>query len=423
MLAKAATLSALFMVIGVNGAVASGFMVRENSAEAVGTAYAGNASRADDVATVFNNPAGMSLIGGTEWEVGAAGLFASTHFTGGVMAANTALPGDNKGNVEQTSVIPHLYAVTGLSDRIKIGLALTEPFANNVKYQDDWSGRYLDLKTMAESLDINPNISYRLNDWLSVGAGVSLQYFRLALASAIDQSLILGPGTPDGGYEVNAHHWDAGFNLGLLAEPWEGTRLGVAYRSGIDHKIRGTITLTAQTSPLLGLVPAPASTGIDLPASITGSITQQITESLSLSSDVQFTHWSVFKQVSLVAQPNPSFTFTQGYRDSWMASLGAVYRLDDIWSLRAGAGYDQSPVVDAYRDTGVPDNDRAMLALGTGVRLGEGLWLDLGYIHYLGNHATMNSSVNAVDPITATVLSGNYSSAANDFAMDFRGSL
>ncbi|HXA70379.1 MAG TPA: outer membrane protein transport protein [Stellaceae bacterium] len=34
--------------------------MRENSAEALGTAFAGNASSADFLSTIFNNPAGMT---------------------------------------------------------------------------------------------------------------------------------------------------------------------------------------------------------------------------------------------------------------------------------------------------------------------------------------------------------------------------
>jgi long-chain fatty acid transport protein len=344
------------------------------------------------------------------------------HFSGDATAGSTVLPGTNTGNVGQTTLIPHFYGVTDIDDRTKFGLALTVPFADAVKYADDWSGRYLNIKTVAQTLDINPNISYRVADWLSVGGGLSLQYLRLELSSAIAQSLILGPGTPDGGYLLDAHHWDLGYNLGFLAEPIEGTRLGVAYRSGVDHKTRGSLDFTPATSPFLGLVNAPVSAGVDLPASITASLTQRVSDGLSLSSDVQFTHWSVFKQVSLVAPPNPTFTFAQGYRDSWMGSLGGVYQLNEIWRLRAGAGYDESPVVDAYRDTGVPDAGRIMLALGTGTRLGEGLWIDVGYVHYMEpGRANMNSSVNAVDPIAGTVLHGSYNNSLDDVVVSFRG--
>jgi long-chain fatty acid transport protein len=59
------------------------------------------------------------------------------------------------------------------------------------------------------------------------------------------------------------------------------------------------------------------------------------------------------------------------YRDSWMFSIGGQYALGDAWTLRAGWGYDQSPVTDAYRDAGVPESDRTMLGLGAGVRLSE----------------------------------------------------
>src|SRR6266705_309417 len=55
--------------------LASAFLLRENSAEARATAYAGNGSRADEAATAFNNPAGMTHIKGAEVQVGAAVVF------------------------------------------------------------------------------------------------------------------------------------------------------------------------------------------------------------------------------------------------------------------------------------------------------------------------------------------------------------
>lgn len=398
-------------------------MVRENSAESVATVFAGNASRADDVSTVFNNPAGMSELQGTQVEAGGALVSPDIHFTGSLTASGITLPGNNNRQDGQVALVPHFYGVFDLDDRAKAGLAITAPFGDTVDYGNAWSGRYVNIKTSALALDINPNLSYRLTDWLSVGGGVSLQYFKLGLSSGIDQSLIFGPGTPDGAFDLSAANWNWGYNLGVLAQPWDGTHLGLTYRSGIAHKLDGMLKLSPQTNPLLGLSTARASSDLHLPASITGSVTQDIGSDFSLSSDVQWTEWHVFQDVSVIAPPNPNFAFVENYRDSWMVSVGGTYRLNDVWSLMGGLGYDKSPVTDAYRDTGVPDDDRYMVGFGPAIRLSPATTLDLGFAHYFGAAATMNSSVNAIDPFTGTVLHGNYHNTLNYLVASVKAAL
>ena len=68
----------------------------------------------------------------------------------------------------------------------------------------------------------------------------------------------------------------------------------------------------------------------------------------------------------LVESDNPDFLFHEEYRDTWMFAIGGVYRVNPTWTLRAGVGFDESPVVDAFRDTGVPDKDRYMVGIGVG---------------------------------------------------------
>jgi long-chain fatty acid transport protein len=420
---RALCLIGAISVIDCGEAVAAGFAVRENSAESVATVFAGNASRADDVSTVFNNPAGMSELQGTQVEAGGALVLPNMHFSGSSSIAGTTLPGDNHREIGQAALIPHFYGVFDLDDRAKVGLAITAPFGNTVDYGNAWSGRYVNIKTSALALDINPNISYRLTDWLSVGGGVSLQYFRLGLETGIAQSVIFGPPTPDSSFHLGVTNWNWGYNLGVLAEPWQGTRLGFTYRSDIAHKMNGMLKLAPDTSPLLGLSTAPASTDLHLPASFTASVTQGVTSDFSLSSDVQLTQWHVFQNVAVVAPPNPTFAFTENYRDSWMVSVGGKYRFNETWSLLAGVGYDESPVTDGFRDAGVPDKDRYMIGFGPDIRLNEMTFLDVGYAYYFGASATMNKSINAVDPISGVVLHGNYENALNYLAVSLRKAL
>jgi long-chain fatty acid transport protein len=184
----------------------------------------------------------------------------------------------------------------------------------------------------------------------------------------------------------------------------------------------GRLNFSSSTSPFLGLGTARARADITVPASITGSITQAITPDFSLSSDIQYTFWDVFKEVAVLSPPNPIFTFEERYRNSWMISVGGVYTLNRFWTLRGGVGYDQSPVVDRYRDTGVPDKDRIMLGVGAGYNFSERSSIDLGYAHYFATgHATMNTSVNRIDPVTgAVVLNGTYDNSLNYVALTYR---
>lgn len=408
--------------LGGSEALAAGFAVRENSAESVATVFAGNASRADDVSTVFTNPAGMGELQGTELEVGGALVLPSIHFSGDLTAGAATLPGNNSRQDGQIALIPHVYIVTDLDDRTKLGLAITTPFGNSVDYGDQWSGRYVNIKTAALSEDFNPNLSYRVTDWLSVGGGVSLQYFRLGLSSGIAQSLIFGTG-PDSSYDLAAANWNWGWNLGVLVKPWDGARFGLAYRSDIDHTLKGVLRLAPQTNPLLGLSTAPATTDLHLPATYTASFTQDVSSELSLFSDVQYTSWHTFSDVTLTAPPNPQFAFIEKYRDTWMVSVGGSYKFNEVWSLRSGFGYDESPVTNAYRDTGVPDDDRYMIGVGPRIRLNDTMLLDVGYARYWGAAATVNSSINSVDPFAGTVLHGQFNNALNWLVVSFTATL
>jgi len=410
---------------GSSESAASGFMVRENSAASLATVFAGNASRADEVATVFNNPAGMSWLQGSQTQIGGTGVFPSINFEGEATVFGTPIPADNSRNNGQFAFVPHAYAVFDFTERLKAGFAITVPFGNTIDYSEDWSGRYVNIKTAALSVDINPNLSYKLTDRLAIAGGISLQYLKLDLSSKIPQFLIFGdPTAPDGGFLLKVDNWGVGFNLGVLAEPWDGTRIGLTYRSGIDHGMKGTLTFDPTTSPLLGLVDGPANSDISVPASITGGFTQRLSENFSVSADVQFTQWHTFDQV-LVNSNNPDFVFHEEYRDTWMVSIGGVYRLNPRWTLRAGVGFDESPVVDAFRDTGVPDKDRYMVGVGFGYQITPSVSFDVGYAHYFAaGHATMNESVNRIEPITGLViLNGRYDNAMNYLSFSLRTAL
>jgi long-chain fatty acid transport protein len=290
---------------------------------------------------------------------------------------------------------------------ISVGIAITAPFGNSNEYDSQWSGRYLGTKTAALSADINPAIAWKIDDTWSVGAGLSVQYMRLAVSSAIPQAVIFNAPVADGFLRFKASDWAVGFNLGVMAD-FGDTRVGLTYRSGVDHDIEGRLDFTG-VSPLLGMMSGPAHARANLPSTTTLSVTTQLDPDLSVSADIQYTHWSVFKDVTIMSA-NPPLANIENYRDAWMLAVGGRYRLDDSWSLMAGVSLDQSPVTSRYRAVTLPDGDRILFGVGAELRLNDAMTVQGAFAHAqpLAN-PTMNVSVNNTDPIThAVVLHGKY---------------
>ena len=89
---------------------------------------------------------------------------------------------------------------------------------------------------------------FRSRGFQATAAVLGAQYLRLVFTAAIPQGVIFRSPVPDAFLRFKAHDWDFGFNLGVLADFGE-TRVGLTYRSGVDHRIEGFLKFTG-ASPL-----------------------------------------------------------------------------------------------------------------------------------------------------------------------------
>jgi long-chain fatty acid transport protein len=389
------------LVLAPTGAMASAFALRENSATGMGTAFAGAASAATDASTIFNNPAGMTKLSGHQAEAVASVVYPSIHFQG----TGTAGGGDG-GDAGGFNLIPALYAMYDISPDWKAGLAVTTPFGLKTRYNSDWVGRYLGINTSVMTVDVNPNVAYKVNDWLSVGGGFSAQYLRTDLDKAVDLSLF---GLPDGRARVKGDDVAWGYNLGFLFEPVEGTRVGVTYRSRMEHTVDGHEIFYG-----VPVANSEAKTSLTLPDSVTVSLTQAVTPRLSVMSDVQWTHWSTFDTLNIDAVVPDSTKF--GFRDTFFVSVGASYKLTEGWTLRGGVAYDQTPVRPEFRTVRLPDNDEIFVSVGASYAFSDAFSVDIGYVHKFLPDASMTDSINAVAP-NGTSIAGSFDVKADEVSI------
>ncbi len=207
-------------------ALGAGLELYETGAPDLGTASAGRAAMAADASTAAANPAGMTLLDRSQLLTAPGALLPSTNFD---VARETTTSGGGGGNAGSFYASPDRSTyVYKLSDRLRLGVAAFSDFGLSGDYGKKWVGRYYLTSESVLSSKVDPTIAYRVNEWLSVGAGVSFAVARLTFDSKINNAL---PRVPDGGLSLES--WDEAFggNAGILLEPLKTLRIGLTYQS------------------------------------------------------------------------------------------------------------------------------------------------------------------------------------------------
>lgn len=394
-------------------ASAAGFALIEQNADGLGLAYAGGAASADNASAVFFNPAGLTRLQGNQWTGALHLILPSAKFAnqGSKAAGGAPLGGGNGGDAGVPAAIPNFYLAHDIDERTKFGFGVNVPFGLSTDYESNWVGRYHALKSEVQVVNLNPSLAYRVNDAWSIGGGIDVQYAKAELSNAIDFGTVcmgalgaklcaplgLLPQAADGKATVTGDSWGFGYNLGVMAAPRPDTRFGLAYRSRVDHQLNGDARYDKPAAVPAALANSPvfsnagAKADLNLPGSLSLSVFHQATTRLALMADVTRTYWSRFKELRVRFDNGaPDSVIPENWRDVNRVALGAAYRYDDAWTLRAGTAFDQSPVSDPDRTPRLPDADRIWLGIGVKYQSSKNTGLDIGYAHIFMKEATLN---------------------------------
>ena len=387
---------------------AAGFQLTEQSAGAMGRAYAGVGVDGTDLSGVYYNPATMVLHPGTQFQAGFVGIALDLQFEGS---------GEGEGVTEngryKPQAIPHGFITHQISDDMWVGLGMTVPFGMGTEYDDDWRYGNRGISATVLTFDFNPNVAWKLSEKFSVGAGVSLQYASADLKMREDFSG--GVASADG--EIDADSWAWGFNVGAMWSPMETLRFGLSYRSAIHHNAEGDFTLdngkldgnkvsgddligigTAdpdnpnadliQLGSLLNMRNFDGRATVNTPAWAMFNAAWDVNDLMSLYATFRWTDWSSFDELEVTTSlPGVGTTVTNKWQDTYLFTLGADFRMNDWWTFRTGVGYETSPIDKAqYRTTIIPDSERLWLAAGSSFKVADNMQLDVSaaWLHGLG---------------------------------------
>ncbi|AZD16653.1 MULTISPECIES: OmpP1/FadL family transporter [Pseudomonas] len=401
-------------ILGVStSSGANGIALNEQSASSAGTAYAGRSSSALDASTIFGNPAGLTKLKRTEISGGAAVISVSDDISN----AQSSAPGTNKGDSVPLGVVPFVYMSTPLDDRFSIGLGLYAPSGLINDYENSFQGRYHGSYSTTKEVTLQPTIAYRINDYVSIGGGPTINRFTAKLKSDLATgSLNNGQDT-----EVTLKGDDTalGYNLGILFDLSEATSWGINYHSKVAYHLEGHTEVSGSPSviPLDGNYNNKID--ITMPESVDTSITHHFNNRWTGYLGTTWKRWSRIEKVETnnsglsplgEAAGLGRMTEEMNWRDTWSTAVGASYQWNQQWLLRAGYAYDPSPIRNADRSVRIPVGNRQAVTLGGAYSPNSDLTIDFAYGYLWDSKVSVKQSNNSgLQP----EYSANYNNSAN----------
>lgn len=320
---KKTTLMCIGLLVSPTG-YASGLYFYEIGTEDTALAGAGQAARAQDASTIVTNPAGMTRL-------------PDHMFTGGLQAMDGDISytlddesrGNSPGDIMRIFPNASAFYAQKINDDLFAGIGMYGNYGLGTDY-GNWAGDRLIKKSTMAALTLSPSVAYKLNDRLSIGGSVNLNYGFLSLTRNVD-----------GDDETEKDHdWAMSYRLGLLMELTDQTRAGITWNSKTeyDFDINGKARFPNLPNVEYDL---PISAQVRAPQQIMLSLVHDFNQQWSVMGDLGWQDWSQFgsPQITVSGQ---DIDKSNRLKDSWHTALGVQYRPTEQWRLNAGVAFDSS---------------------------------------------------------------------------------
>jgi len=401
-------LSLTMMAFAATTAFAGGYRVSLQGQKQLAMGHTG-VGVVQSAEVLFFNPAGAAFLKDRfNFAVGGNGLFAKTRFQN--ETNNWKASTENFGNPFE------FYASYRATDWLTVGLAVYTPYGSAVEWDKNWVGANLVNNIDLEAVYIQPTISVKINDQLSIGGGPIYVTGGVELNRNLSRSLSeneapLGENGNPAEVTIRAKNVTAwGWTASMMLNPTEKVRIGVNYRSEITMEARNG-------SAQFNHVPAFAqgtfsntsfNADLPLPAELTAGFSVQLTDKWLVALDYNVAFWNVYKNLTVDFANNiPTSVNPRNYKDASTYRIGAQYKPNQKFAFRAGYYFDESPVQDGYFAPETPRNDSMGFTGGLTYQITPKLGIDASFL-YLHFKETTNSYNYTAEDGTPYSFGGTY---------------
>jgi len=315
-----------------------------------GYAGAGLAARAGDAGTVFTNPAGMTRFQKPATMLGATVLYLYVPFDPDQDTTASGPDGDANGFVPGGS----LAYIHPVSESLTLGISAQNYFGLSLDWGGNWVGRYQSSKVTIVAPQLQPTIAYKVNDWLSVGAGAGLTLGYISDEAKIDTP---EPDLGNGKFKYDDTDFAVQGNFGVMIEPSERTRIGVRYLTETDLDFDSDIYFSGEgpiiadlTKNVRGL-----DLGMHMPQSVMAGIFHQVNDEWAILGSVGWDDWSRFAKIHIrVDGTGIDEGADAGFDDTWHYGVGVEHQYTPKLMLTGGFSYDSSMSKGSTRPLTIP---------------------------------------------------------------------
>lgn len=420
-------LAVVFLVVAWSfpgPALGAGFALTQQgtAAMAQGNAFV---AEANDPSAIFYNPAGLNQLKRPAFYTGTVFNYPTREFegTGGLVAETS----------HRYYHTAQVYLTYPFNDHVSVGLGFFNPFGLGSAWPPDWAGRYITTWSKLKTYNLNPVLSIKLLDNLSVGGGVSFLWSDVQLKRKIPV-ILFGRQFPDGESNLQGDGTGIGGNFGMLYEPFKGVKLGAAYRSHIYVNHQGSIALTLPKW-LPVTKNSPGSAGLTYPGTVQFGVSVNRFAPFTFNLDATWTGWSSYDNLSVNlsrtllvnGRPATKIVSEKKWQDAWAIRFGMNYKMPDNMMilkmgesmiLRAGYAYDMTPVPDNTFEPQLPDSNRHIFCIGGDMKIWR-LTLGIAYNYILFESRSKNNlfATNGVPLPVAWQANGKYTSNTHSLGL------
>lgn len=384
--------------------LASGFRITNQSLGAVGLSGAHIAYTPGPDASYYN-PANMAFQA-DQWRLETS--LTMLHLPS-ITYTDNRLSSLNGESESELFFMPLIHAVSPEYGKVRFGFSLTYPYGLAKQWQQTYP-RAFSEKFSLITVEANPTMAFQVNDWLSLGGGVSLIYGKGEVDNTFSAPLFDLGGLTTLSRSAEASDTEWGYNLALTLRPTERWNIAATYRSEVELDLSDSGELRAMvgSSPLLFYS---GSTAIDITLPAVFSLATSYTlDRLTVELGWDRTYWSSFNELDFEYDQDfttiPFSTFdsaiTKNWQDTDAFRIGLTYDWNERWITTLGFTYDETPVPDATLGFELPDTDATVYCAGVRYRFSASTEIGLSYMY----HRTRTRSVDNSQGVDGTFTDG-----------------